>query len=119
MRAILINPTLKTVEEVEVKPSPDTLHHWYELLGVDLVTVGLYLDDHDSIIVDDEGLLKSPEQFFFYKGGHQPFAGNGLVVGVDEEGESVSANITLQEVRNNVMFMDKPELVKRFINGQF
>ena len=49
----------------------------------------------DIIYVDDEGLLKPLDWFFAVKGGHQPFAGCGLVLGSNAEGETVSARIAL------------------------
>lgn len=105
MRAILINADNQTIEEVNIIENVEVLDQWYKYLNVELVTVGLELNEHDSILVDDEGLLKNPDNFFYYKGAHQPFAGNGLIVGTDEDGKSVSCNIDLDTVKANVKFM--------------
>jgi hypothetical protein len=59
----------------------------------------------DVIYVDDEGLLKPLDWFFAVKGGHQPFAGCGLVLGTDDEGETVSARIALQELKRRVLHL--------------
>jgi hypothetical protein len=60
--------------------------------------------------VDDEGLLKPQEGFFIYEGYRQPLAGNGLVLGTDEEGESVDPKMTLEELKSRVTFMDNFEV---------
>jgi hypothetical protein len=63
------------------------------------------IDDGDVIYVDDEGLLKPLDWFFAIKGAHQPFAGCGLVLGSDDEGETVSASITLQELKRRILHL--------------
>jgi hypothetical protein len=59
----------------------------------------------DVIYVDDDGLLKPLDWFFAIKGGHQPFAGCGLVLGSDEEGETVSARIELHELKRRILHL--------------
>ena len=44
---------------------------------------------------------------FKYKGVDAPLCGKGLVLGVDEEGDSTAPTITLQELQKNVTFMGK------------
>ena len=105
MKAIFIDAKNKEVKEVEIKGD---LQSWYETIGCGMVECALYFDEHDSIMVDEEGLFNDQcNDFFFVKGGHQPFAGNGLVVGTDENGESVSTKISLDEVKSKVKFMDR------------
>ena len=116
MRAILIDVYNKDVREIDI-PENNTLDAWYKAIDVEIVTVGHYINEHDSILVDDEGLLKPCNHFFLYEGSHQPFAGSGLVTGVDEEGESVSCDISLDEVKNNVTFMTLKE-VQEWVNEQ-
>jgi hypothetical protein len=59
----------------------------------------------DVIYVDDEGLLKPLDWFFAIKGAHQPFAGCGLVLGSNDEGEAVSAGIALQDLKRRVLHL--------------
>src|SRR5262245_54398578 len=66
-----------------------------------LVEIG----DGDVIYVDDEGLLKPLDWFFAVKGGHQPFAGCGLVLGSDDEGEAVAATIALQDLKRRILHL--------------
>jgi hypothetical protein len=65
----------------------------------------VHTDDGDVIYVDDEGLLKPLDWFFAVKGGHQPFAGCGLVLGSNDEGESVSAKIALHDLRRRILHL--------------
>lgn len=101
-KGILIDAVNRTVTEIEVGGLDDM----YEAMRVDLVTIGCQLDEINDIFVDDEGLLKSPEHFFYYEGAHQPFAGSGLVLGKDAEGETVSTTKTLAEIKAKVKFLN-------------
>jgi hypothetical protein len=110
MRAILIDSKNKTVSEIDIDDTK-TLEDWYRNLDCELVEVAHYISEKNHILVDEEGLLKDPDNFFTYNGAHQPFAGNGLIVGVDfNTGESVSCDITLEEVEQNVMFYSEKAL---------
>lgn len=103
MKAILIDVVNQTVTDVNVEGG---LQGWYKLIGCNYVECAHYFNEHDSIMVDEEGLFKQPEAFFFVEGAHQPFAGNGLVVGVDENGETVDVNMTAEElIRRGVEFI--------------
>jgi len=111
MKAILINSIERTVTELTLDGRANMLQQWYKAMNVELVQVGHYINEHDSVLVDEEGLLKQPEHFFEYDGAHQPFAGNGLVVGVDEEGETVGCDISLEEVTAKVTFKHLSQII--------
>jgi hypothetical protein len=112
MRAILIDAVNQNIEEVNLDEGKDMLQQWYNTLDADMVEVALYIDKYDSILVDEEGLLKPCDHFFSYHGGHQPFAGNGLIVGIDDEGWTVDCNIDIEEVVHNVKFHSREEILK-------
>ena len=61
IKGILIDSESKTVKEVEFENS---LTSYYELIDCECVTTVLYDNQHD-VILDDEGLLKSPIKGFF------------------------------------------------------
>jgi hypothetical protein len=73
----------------------------------------------DALYVDEEGLLKLTEgsTFFTIAGGHQPFAGNGVIVGREppEEGAGGLTNydptITVEEVRAIVAFRTPTQML--------
>lgn len=108
MRAILIDPFLKTIEEVQTNGKLDDI---YRLMQVELITT-VTLSDTDALFLDDEGLFvpKESQEYFHWSGSLQPFAGRGLILGADEEGESADAEIDLDTVRQRVSFLDKTNL---------
>lgn len=117
MHAVLINAKDKTVTNVEVSET-NTLKNWYKLLGCQMVEVATYLDnERDSILVDEEGLLSidGNSKFFTFDG--NKYAGNGLIVGVDIEGNSVSCITTADEVKDRIEFMSIRE-VRQQMKGQ-
>ena len=115
MRAILIEPKFRRISEVNIDESKRTLDEWYRLIGCSMVEVAVYITEHDSILVDEEGLLKKGEKYYFnYNGSTQPFAGNGLITGCDEEGATVSCSISIEEVIKNIMFLDEDEILKYY-----
>ena len=105
MKAILIDSKNKTVSEITIDENAEALlEEWYKHIDCELVQVAHDISKHDSILVDEEGLLKNPDNFFTYNGAHQQFAGNGLIVGRNEDGETVDCEITLEEATLNVIF---------------
>lgn len=111
MRAILIDPFEKTVTEVEHNGN---YRHIYELISHETMPVETYTavglnDERDAVFVDDEGLLKDDPpctHFFLWKGYGQPLAGKGLILGCNDEGDSVEPTITLAQARAMVTFRD-------------
>lgn len=104
-RAILIDPFTETVSQVTLVDTKfQTLR---TLIDCEIITMAGLADGVDMIL-DDEGLLKdSNSQAYFKFGiGSQPFAGKALIVGTDEEGETVSLpeNITTEKIFERVIF---------------
>ena len=104
MKAILINVKTQEVKEVE---HDNTLQNIYDLIdcrAFDLVRI----DDVNSIFVDDEGILKD-NLYFEYSGSENVFklAGNGLILGVDDEGNSISPTLTVEDVKGKVNFLSE------------
>ena len=95
MKAILIDATKRQVSEVTISGDyMDINRH----IGCEIFTIGHSLKDRDCVFVDDEGLYNSENTFFVYKGAHQLFAGNGLIVGCDSKGETVDCKIDIKDV---------------------
>jgi hypothetical protein len=100
-KAYLIDARNKTISLVEV----DGYKQIQEQIDCDCFTVACDLPNGDTIYVDDEGLCKEQQNFFEFEGAHQPFAGNGLVLGLDDEtGESRDVQSTLEEIKSKVTF---------------
>lgn len=103
MRAILIDPFLQLITEVQLA---DDIADYYRLIGCERFAVAAELPNGDDIFVDDEGLLKGPTAFFGVSLPDYPFpfAGRGLVVGKGQEGEALDAVSSLSEIATWVAF---------------
>ena len=102
MKAILIDVKKEEVKEVE---HDDTLKNIYELVECATFDV-VRIDNTNGIYVDDEGLFVEDQLFFTYHGDtySQTLAGNGLILGVDSEGNSIAPTITVEEVEEAIDF---------------
>jgi len=102
MKAILIGVYAQEVIEVV---HDNTLQNIYDLLVCRTFDV-VRIDDVNSIFVDDEGILKD-NLYFEYSGSDRVFqlAGNGLILGVDDEGDSTSPTLTVEDVEGKVRFL--------------
>ena len=106
MKAILIDVKTQEIKEVE---HDDTLQNIYDLINCrafDLVRLNEVDGIFNSIFVDDEGILKD-NLYFEYSVSDRVFqlAGNGLVLGVDDKGNSISATLTVEDVEGKVNFL--------------
>jgi hypothetical protein len=103
IKCIRIDVTNEVVHEVEIN---DNIQDIYKQLGCDLFEV-VRIDETNDIYVDEEGLLKLTDEskFFEYDGYPQPLSGNGLIFGHDENGNSISTTLTIEEVREKVKFL--------------
>lgn len=106
-KAILIDAKAQEVREVNLDGS---LQNIYRELSNDEHKVDTFdvvrLENNDAIFVDDEGLLIEPAAPYYFVYGKSKWilAGNGLVIGTDDEGDSVDPKITVDEVRSRVTF---------------
>ena len=99
---VLIDPAERTLSPAQFEPGD--LPKMYEMLGCDLVTLA-YLDDSAAVFVDDEGLFKPDQSFFYHEPTGQFLAGKGLVVGPpDDEGESTSCPLSAEDLALQIDF---------------
>ncbi len=88
---LLIDPFEQTVTGVELSENStfaDAKKHMQLDGPLDVVT----LSDDTMVIVDDEGLLKNNNRYFKLTEFHQPLAGRAIIVGCDNEGETISGS---------------------------
>ncbi len=110
VKGILIDPKTKTVTEVESTTGFD-LQEIYALLGCSCIT-SYGIHRYDSALCDDEGLLKGDEHMeqvgcYTLKGaGQSHLVGRTLVVGTGNDGETISPESSLQEIRDLVVWLD-------------
>ena len=103
MKAILIDVYEKEIREVDYDGTLDFIYFNLACRTFDVVRV----DDVNSIFIDDEGLLRQNQLYFEYSGSNGIFqlAGNGLILGVDDEGNSISPTLTIEDVKSKVNFL--------------
>ena len=99
MRVILINPYNQTIKEAVYGGDYREI---YDLIGCRTFDI-VSLSDADDLYVDDEGLLKDDNRYFSWSG--RNFAGAGLILGHDDEGETIETTYDLQEVVDRVEFL--------------
>lgn len=103
MRVILVNPFDETVKEAVYGGDYREI---YDLIECRTFTVQM-IDEDNDLYLDDEGLLvQGPQRYFEYKG-LGTFAGKGLIMAHDDEGDSKATTLDLVEVSSMIEF--KPE----------
>tara|TARA_R100001460_G_scaffold1072_5_gene4344 strand:+ start:756 stop:1127 length:372 start_codon:yes stop_codon:yes gene_type:complete len=114
MFGYLINPETGTVKTVEHNGD---YRHIYDLIDArtfDVVDIDFDPDTNTrvSLYIDGEGLLdiKPDDLFFKHVGSVYPFKGKGLVLGCDENGETVSPAVSLPDLENSLTYMSLPEV---------
>jgi hypothetical protein len=102
MKAILINPTEKTVTDFELAKG---LKAMYTAIDCQCVT-RVVLNNKDDLWLDDEGLLQAPQPpKFKFVGSDTVFTGNGLICGYNGEGETISTNLRAEQIRPFIQFV--------------
>ena len=109
MRAIVIDPFTRTIEEVEVDRGIQAI---YDHIGASCFICASMSLTGPTMYVDDEGLLKAGQEFFAYRRLYpQPLAGKCLILDTDDEGESIDCSLPLDQVREEVRFGPPMELL--------
>lgn len=110
MRTILIDPVERSFTEVDYNGDYKSIY-----THIECDTFDIAYSEIGDVYVDDEGLLKAGQKFFWIEGMPQPLAGRGLVFGpVDEEGDSTEATISIDELEKKVRFMDRSAVMEMF-----
>ena len=117
--AFKIDAVNKTVTAIEIPVNDGCcdLDTMYKEIGCDCFTCAQFArgknGGSEDVFVDDNGLLTDPQHFFTIAGYPSPLAGNGIVLGTDEEGNSTDSSLTLERVKKIVSFYDRNEIVLR------
>lgn len=101
MKAIKIDAYANTITEVEIS---NDFREISRNIGCDLFCVGHTLPNGDTLFVDDEGWLNyNVTRAFGFSG--RILAGNGLILGSNQEGDSISAKSSLDKIKNLTQFL--------------
>lgn len=115
MRAIIIDAKKREVYEAEIDGDLKSMQGIVD----GYIERATSPDDNTDLWVNEEGLMNGLPDFFTFEGAHQPFAGNGLLLGNAEHGEGVeSAGLapawTVDRVKAMVAFKTRAELQEEF-----
>lgn len=120
MRALLISAKDRAITEVE----SNTLEDLQSYVGGYIDTAHV-LANNDTIFVNDEGMIHwqsgnpSFQDWFFIEGAHQPFCGNGILVGSNDCGETTPALTSADDLRARVKFMSTADVVSQARAGAY
>jgi uncharacterized protein DUF3846 len=103
MRAIIVNSEHRTITETEIDGSLKSLQH---IVGGLIEAVYQGLDEPHHCYVNEEGLLDNPQHFFMFTDGHQPLAGNGVILSSTDDGGEAPCTLSLDWLKERVTFMD-------------
>lgn len=121
MKCIKIDVVSKTVYEIEIEGDLQSI---YDALGLEceMIEKGFYLpiisaveskSRIDTCFVDEEGLING---YGYIKGAfafqaakdnvYGPYFNNGLIIGCDQDGESVSHRQIFDNIKDHIQFFD-------------
>lgn len=120
IKAIKIDTVSKSIYEIEITPE---LQSYYKEMNCDLIEVGCrvyptaYNTDEiiqqsilaDVLYVDEEGSWKENKSFIFCTGYGQhirTFLGTAIVIGTDEEGNSISHKQDIEKFKKFITFFE-------------
>ena len=66
--------------------------------------VRLY-QNQDAAFVDDEGLYVEEQAFWIHRNYPQPLAGKALILGCDDEGDSIAPKTSFETLTNDIQFI--------------
>lgn len=104
MRAILIDPARRVVEEIDTDGQLASLQ---AIVGGYIEPV--YLPDgKHHCYVNEEGLFGDPQHFFVFQGARvgQPLAGCGVILASTRDGNEAACTLSLEWVVERVVFLD-------------
>jgi hypothetical protein len=112
MNAYLIDPFQRAVTLIEYSGQYEDIYKHIEPDLFDVVEINRH---RDCVFIDDEGLINGkPQEFFLIRGYPQPLAGYGLVLGTDAEGNTVAPTATLDEVFEQIGWLNRDELIRKY-----
>ena len=108
MIGILIDPTTKSITEVDYTGDYKQIYKLCDFSYFECAEI----DPKHTLFVDEEALLKEENDFFRILGDPpRSFAGKGLVLGLDDSGESVGSELTVDDIKEKVKFFEDGEVV--------
>jgi hypothetical protein len=111
MKVIKIDSANRTITQIELEKG---LQPIYDAIGNECscFSCPVELDNGDTVYADDEGLFHPFEGGVMMADWAYPIVGNILIIGTDENGESVDVNVTIEEITPLIQWVDKARCEK-------
>ena len=109
MKAYLIDPTARTITEVNYYGNYQSINRFIDASLFDCVRIP---NSRDAIFVDDEGLYNSSDFWFMPAASPCPLAGKGLMLGTDAAGESIEPAMPIEILQQLVHFIGRDEAIR-------
>ncbi len=109
MKTIIIDPFARTITEAE---HDGTLDDIYAKTHCDTFTI-VTIDYHGGVLfLDDNGLLGdlNAQAFFKLDTYADPLAGYAMVVGTDNQGETVATPYTVEDIQKRIQWVTLEEI---------
>jgi hypothetical protein len=110
MKAIKVDVVNRKVVEIEVDGSLKAI---YEAIGCSNFEMPCVLENGDAVYCDGEALFSNPQNFVEIGEYSDPIAGNLLILGTNDDGESVDCSSSVEEIENDVIFLDVAGVLSR------
>jgi len=113
MKAILINVVEKKVQKIDI----DEFNLLNSLCGFigngcSCVAAPVRYDNNDVMFIDDEGYLhENLVGGFYYPDYRTPICGNAVIIGENDEGESMDCKSTVAEIEYNLNWLGDFEIM--------
>lgn len=105
MKAFLIDPEKKIVSIVDYDGDYTNIQKMIEAKYFTTVRIN---SDHDTVFVDDEGLYTDKASFMLrlksYPSLSTPLKGKGLVLGVNDEGDSIEPIMSYEKLKSMIIW---------------
>ena len=105
---ILVNSANQTIQYVTIDTYKDIYKHIANQCTCFAVPVEF--DNGDALYCDDEGLFHPYEGGIIMEGWDTPLVGNILIIGSDEEGESIDCKTDIFTLQRKITFLSLSEI---------
>ena len=104
MNAYFINPFSQKITTVDYDGDYQSISRMIDASRGYFDVVRLY-QNQDAAFVDDEGLYVEDQQFWIHRNYPQPLAGKALVLGCNDEGDSIEPQTSFEKLANDIKFI--------------
>ena len=108
MRGILIDPTSKSITEIEYSGDYKQIYTLCDFRYFECADI----DEEHTLFIDEEASFKEDNDFFRIVGDPpRSFAGKGLILGLNYSGESVGSQLSVEDIEEKVKFFKVGEFL--------